>query len=181
MTLADLTPQNTHVCFWVTWLWVILHLFVLTRVGCLHTFLPTQSSITVCLCAPQPRIGMWRQWKIGWMNHESKFLLCSWGLRGARVMSSGYFLVCAWSNQWGWVSALSCWFLLWRSRSHSSSRTLPSWSVPVSHKHKLFCTVYAFFSCHHAFFGHLDRLLVSPWSDCGYTFAMSPRPLLLTG
>lgn len=39
----------------------------------------------------------------------------------------------------------------------------------------------AFFAYHNAFCGHLDRLLVSPWSDCGYSFAVSSRPLLPTG
>lgn len=52
MSSFDSTPQNTHVCLWVIWLWVILYLFVLTRVGCLYTFLPMHPDFTVCLIPP---------------------------------------------------------------------------------------------------------------------------------
>lgn len=72
VTPSDPNLQNTHVCFWVIWLWVIIYLFVLTRVGCLHTFLPMHPGITVRLCAPPPTPAQNRHGKEmkDWMNES---------------------------------------------------------------------------------------------------------------
>lgn len=48
-------------------------------------------------------------------------------------MSSWYFLPCARSNQRGWLSALHCWFLLQRGRSHG-----PDWSLQPGSVHALY-------------------------------------------
>lgn len=79
-------------------------------------------------------------------------------------MSGGNFLRCAWSNQSGRVSTLSCWSLLWRSRSHSSSRTMSSWSVPVS-QHKMILCCLCPFPYHNAFVG----IWIGYWCPPGQT------------